>query len=194
MDLAERPNVAALDPRRFGFDVDPAQLRPDFVSETLPAGQLAPADQPVNIQGLVDFPDGSTQKTIAEISSWLAEVYCSGLGFDFHHLPSKHARRFLEQTLERSHQSLVTAEEQKEFWRVLAMSEGFDKWCAKRFPQVKRYGLEGGESMMVALHVLHHEAAKKSIQDVVMSVFLPFLRRVLLISLRHKVQCPIEAD
>lgn len=35
--------------------------------------------------------------------------------------------------------------------RLLSQSEVFDHFMQKRFTQVKRYGLEGAESMMVAL-------------------------------------------
>ena len=39
---------------------------------------------------------------------------------------------------------------------------------AKKFPQVKRYGLEGAESMMVALDTIFAKSNDSSIQDIVL--------------------------
>lgn len=63
---------------------------------------------------------------------------------------------------------MITKSEQLAYWRVLATSETFDHWAAKRFPNVKRYGLEGGEGMMVALAVALEEGSKKGIEQVVL--------------------------
>ncbi len=42
-------------------------------------------------------------------------------------------------------------EEKKKILETLSKSETFDHFMAKRFPQVKRYGLEGAESMLVSI-------------------------------------------
>lgn len=82
LDLAERPNVPALDPRRYGFDIDPELLRPDFISDVLPArlheGGL------VDVTGILDWPGSQTggKRTIEEVSKRLAEVYSSGVGYE----------------------------------------------------------------------------------------------------------------
>lgn len=82
------------------------------------------------------------------------------------HLPSKSERRFLEELLESSHAAPLTEAQQLAQWKLLAHSEAFDKWAAKRFPNVKRYGLEGAEGMMVALGVVLDEAKAKGVEDV----------------------------
>jgi probable 2-oxoglutarate dehydrogenase E1 component DHKTD1 len=94
------------------------------------------------------------------------------------HLPSKHERRFLEKLLEQSHSTPISKEHQLAYWELLARSEGFDKWAAKKFPSVKRYGLEGGEGMAVAIEVVLQEAEKRGVNDVVLYVqYFQFCRR-----------------
>lgn len=88
----------------------------------------------------------------------------------FMHLPSKHERRFLETLLEKSHSSPLSKAQQLGHWELLANSEAFDHWCAKKFPSVKRYGLEGAEGMMVALGVVLEEAKARGMDDVVLCV------------------------
>ena len=187
LGLADRSNVPALDPRRYGFQLDEAKVREDFVSEVLPEGK-GEGEKKFDVTGILDFPDGGKLKTIGEISQRLEEVYTGGVGYEvsrtvnsdagtriysftlpqFMHLPSKHERRFLEKMLEQSHAVPIPTSQQLAHWKLLAASEGFDAWCAKRFPNVKRYGLQGGEGMMVALSALFEEAGKEGVDDVVM--------------------------
>lgn len=103
------------------------------------------------------------------------------------HLPSKHERRFLETLLEKSHSTPLSSAQQLGHWKLLANSEAFDHWCAKKFPSVKRYGLEGAEGMMVALGVVLDEAKARGMDDVVLCV------RFLLLSLgRSSLMIPAK--
>ncbi|SCZ87650.1 BZ3500_MvSof-1268-A1-R1_Chr2-2g05116 [Microbotryum saponariae] len=205
LDLAERPNVPALDTRRYGFKLSAPPSREEFRSEVLPPSTAAFQSTEVDTRGILDFPENMKDgvRSIEEISEWLSQVYCGGIGYEvrldplllviigratgnqeltlshvtdcsapiqFMHLPSKHERRFLEQMLETSHSRPIPSEKQLEYWRLLAASEGFDAWAAKRFPNVKRYGLEGAESMMVALAVLMEDAERRGIQESVIAM------------------------
>jgi probable 2-oxoglutarate dehydrogenase E1 component DHKTD1 len=51
-------------------------------------------------------------------------------------------------------------DEKKAFHSLLSKSQVFDHFMAKKFPQVKRYGLEGSESMMIILHQLFKESSQ----------------------------------
>ncbi|GAA6054713.1 hypothetical protein JCM3770_000044 [Rhodotorula araucariae] len=176
LDLAKRPNVPALDPRRYGFaltDAASAALRPEFVSNVKPLLTVSGEHDKFDTTGILDFPqNGSTgnERTMDEIADRLAKVYCGGVAYEFMHLPSKHERRFLENLLEQSHARPLAPEEQRVQWELLAKSEGLDHFLAKRFPNVKRYGLEGGEAMMVVCAVLLREAKKEGVDDVVLGM------------------------
>ncbi|GAA5985864.1 hypothetical protein JCM11641_005325 [Rhodosporidiobolus odoratus] len=171
LDLAERPNVPALDPRRYGFALDAKQLREEFLSEALPELQGGQG-QKHDVTGILDFPEveGRKEKTMDEIAKRLAEVYCGGVAYEFMHLPSKHERRFLETLLEQSHAVPLPAAEKLSYHSLLSRSESFDKFLAKRFPSVKRYGLEGAEGMMVAVAKLLSEAGEKGVEEVVIGM------------------------
>ncbi|GAA5912410.1 hypothetical protein JCM8208_005161 [Rhodotorula glutinis] len=174
LDLAKRPNVPALDPRRYGFALSghaASNLRDEFVSEAKPLEQVSDERDQFDVAGILDFPGGTTDgRTMDEIATRLAEVYCGGIAYEFMHLPSKHERRFLETMLEQSHAKPLTPEEQLAHWQLLAKSENLDHFLAKRFPNVKRYGLEGGEAMMVVCATLLDEAKKVGVDDVVLGM------------------------
>ena len=48
----------------------------------------------------------------------------------------------------------VSAEEASRIHSLLTGSEELDRFLAKRFPHVKRYGGEGAESLMVVMDAL----------------------------------------
>lgn len=60
-------------------------------------------------------------------------------------------RRWFSTFIEEMLPTKVDRETKLRLFELLVRSETFDNFMAKRFPQVKRYGLEGAESMMVAL-------------------------------------------
>ncbi|GAA6023910.1 hypothetical protein JCM10207_009271 [Rhodosporidiobolus poonsookiae] len=175
LDLAQRPVVPALDPRRYGFALSAdgeEALRPEFRAEgENPAPVNGGEGETYDVSGILQFPDGEgKERTMEEIAKRLAEVYCDGIGYEFMHMPSKHERHYLERLLETSHGIPITPSEQLAQWALLARSEAFDKFLAKRFPSVKRYGLEGGEGMMVAIAKLLNEASGEGVEDVVISI------------------------
>lgn len=63
--------------------------------------------------------------------------------------------------VESAERKALLPEEKRRVFDLLVRSETFDQFMTKRFPQVKRYGLEGAESMMVALDNLFRSASAR---------------------------------
>lgn len=81
LDLAQRPVVPALDPRRYGLGAEPE--RDEFRSESL-AETVEDGGKTYDVSGILDFPeDGKgSMRTMKEISQRLAEVYCGGVAYE----------------------------------------------------------------------------------------------------------------
>ena len=81
LDLAQRPVVPALDPRRYGLAATPS--REEFVSETVPQKKDNQTEK-YDVRGILDFPDDGqgTHKTAQEIAQRLAEVYCGRVAYE----------------------------------------------------------------------------------------------------------------
>lgn len=69
-------------------------------------------------------------------------------------------RRWFAHQVESYQKPPITPDDKKRIFELLSKSEVFDHFMAKKFAQVKRYGLEGAESMMVALDSLFQTASK----------------------------------
>ena len=53
---------------------------------------------------------------------------------------------------------------------LLARSETFDQFLQNKFPNLKRYGLEGGESMLSALDALFRAAFEAGVEHAIVSM------------------------
>lgn len=82
------------------------------------------------------------------------------------HTP-KAERRFLIHQIEAAHGQSPSSDQRINFWTLLAKSESFDRFAAKKFPTVKRYGLEGGESLMVVFDEILQAAKERRVEDIV---------------------------
>lgn len=151
MDLLQREEVAALDPTRYGL-VDPsAKYNIDGIIWDKAVGEQGTADE---------------WWTLEDIVKRMRETYVGRVAYEYMHSPSKTERNWFSNMLEEhgfsdARRSAGMDEEgKKRIHELLAQSEVFDRFLQAKFPNLKRYGLEGGESMLPALDALFSVAAQ----------------------------------
>lgn len=137
----QRPTpVTALNPERYG---------------------LTDLEQVFDLQGILHVgasSDPTVARSQAKLSTVLAHLhrtYCGRIAYEFNYIPNDAERRWFAHKVESFEKTKFTNEQRLRFFSLLAKSEEFDHFMAKKFPQVKRYGLEGEESMMVSQLVMH---------------------------------------
>jgi probable 2-oxoglutarate dehydrogenase E1 component DHKTD1 len=143
--MPREDEVRALDPARYG-------LRPD---------------ETYDVTGILRMPESSSQsngrkkRDMQEIVDWLKKVYVSKLSVEYMHTSSKSVRNWVMNLMEdpASHADL-TLEEKKRIHNLLTGSETLEKFLQAKFPNVKRYGGEGAESMLPALDMLFNKSAE----------------------------------
>lgn len=161
LDLMHREEVAALDPARYGLADGSKSYN---VNGILWNKSVLQGDAPVT-------PSSSSQSeeaaddylTLDEIVSRLRSTYVGRISFEYMHSPDKSERLWWSHLLE-SESGLARrtydSERRKRIWELMSNSEVFDQFLQVKFPNLKRYGLEGAESMLPALDSLFHTAAK----------------------------------
>ncbi|KAL0483648.1 2-oxoadipate dehydrogenase E1 component [Acrasis kona] len=77
---------------------------------------------------------------------------------------------WLGKKLEASANVKLTDEELKRFHRLIVESEAFDHFMAKKFPTVKRYGLEGTETMIPAMDIILRKLEQDGTTDLVLGM------------------------
>ncbi|PWA01136.1 hypothetical protein BB558_002789 [Smittium angustum] len=107
--------------------------------------------------------------TFGEILNHLKNTYSQNIGFEFMHLPDNNARIWFANHVETESSSpKMNKEDQERIYDLLTKSEVFDHFMQKKYPQVKRYGLEGAESMMVSFDQLFRLIANSGIEHTVL--------------------------
>ncbi|CAG8496484.1 15859_t:CDS:10 [Acaulospora morrowiae] len=147
LGIMELEKVLALDHTRYIDNTDPNKL--------------------YNLSGNL-FLSSKEEAPLGVILDHLKKVYCGKVAYEFMHIPNASERRWFYRMIESFDTISLTLREKRRIFEVLTRSEVFDHFMAKKFPQIKRYGLEGAESMMVALDKLFEVSNQAGITDVVL--------------------------
>ena len=132
--------------------LDPLNLHPRAEVEdlTLAYHNLSDADLdtvfPTN-----DLNIGKNEAPLREIIEIMERVYCRYIGTEYMHVTTSTEKRWMEKYLETNlgHISFDT-EKRLSILERLTAAEGLEKYLARKYTGVKRFGLEGGESFIQA--------------------------------------------
>ncbi len=133
------------------------------------------------------FRNGQTMK-LREMLTELRAIYCDKTGFEFMHIQTPEVRNWVLDRIEnRLSQPKPSAENQVDALRWLLEAETFERFLHRRFVGQKRFSVEGGESMLVALETILESLAAQGGKEIVMgmahrgrlSVLANFLRKPL---------------
>ncbi len=96
-----------------------------------------------------DLNIGKEEATLREIQQSLQDTYCRTIGAEFTHIVDSEQRRWFQQRLEsvRSRPGF-SAEVRTHILERLTAGEGLEKYLGTKYPGTKRFGLEGGESLI----------------------------------------------
>ncbi len=114
---------------------------------------------------------GPTDGTLRDLILKLRETYCSTVGVEFTNISDKNQRDWLIQRMEPiyNHPQLLKAECKSLLYELVA-AQGFEDFLGKRQQGQKRFGLEGGESLIPLLNALVDDGAELGIQEVVVGM------------------------
>ena len=153
-----------------------AQLDPLGLHLPKPHPELDPAsygfteadyDRPI----FIDYVLGRETATIREIVAILRETYCGPIGVEFMHIQDPDQKSWIQRRIEGAPwRSGLTPEARVRVLRELTEAEGFETFCQKKYVGTKRFGLEGGEVTIPALHTLIATAAEHGASEIVIGM------------------------
>ena len=112
---------------------------------------------------------GRDQATLEEILSLLREAYCRTTGIEYGHIMDPAQKRWIQERVE-GVTSLLDAAEQRRILQALNEAEVFERFLHSRYVGQKRFGLEGGESTIVALQEILDSAAAAGVREAVIAM------------------------
>ena len=90
--------------------------------------------------------------TIKEITANLRKIYCSSIGAEFMHISDPIEKVWLRERMEKKENQLYFTKNGKiAILNKIIQAEGFEKFLAKKYVGTKRFGLDGGESLIPSL-------------------------------------------
>lgn len=114
---------------------------------------------------------GQDEATLKEILDALQQTYCSTVGAEYMHIVNTAEQRWFQQRLEsvRSHPKYGD-EVKKHLLERLTAAEGLEKYLGSRYPGVKRFGLEGGESLIPLMDELIQRSGTYGAKEIVIGM------------------------
>ena len=114
---------------------------------------------------------GSDILTLKEIVSGLKGTYCASLGAEYMHIVNTEIRTWFQERIES-----VKGKPNYEFdtryhlLERLTAAEGLEKYLGSRYPGTKRFGLEGGESLIPLVDELIQRAGGYGAKEIVIGM------------------------
>ncbi len=149
-----------------------AQLDPLHLTSPRSHPELDPAtygfadadlDRPIFIDNVLGL-ETATPRQIVQV---LRETYCGSVGVEFMHIQDPLQKAWIQRRVEGAPwRSSFDAEGKRAILRHLTEAEGFEAFCQKRYVGTKRFGLEGGEVTIPALHMMIETAAVAGVSEV----------------------------
>ncbi len=153
-----------------------AQLDPLGMTKPKPHPELDPAtygfteadmDRPIFIDKVL----GREVATPRDILATLRQTYCGPVGVEYMHIQDPVQKDWLQRRIEGAMwNGAFDAAAKKTILRQLTEAEGFETFCQKKFVGTKRFGLEGGEVTIPALHAMIETAARAGVNEVVIGM------------------------
>ncbi|MGA2941768.1 MAG: 2-oxoglutarate dehydrogenase E1 component [Xanthobacteraceae bacterium] len=148
LGLEPQKNEEELDPRTYGFN-DADLDRPIFLDKVL----------------------GLEFGTIRQIVTILRRTYCQTLGVEFLHISNGAQKSWIQERIEGPDKEIsFTREGKRAILNKLVEAEGFEKFCDLKFTGTKRFGLDGGESMIPAMEQIIKRGGALGVREIIIGM------------------------
>jgi 2-oxoglutarate dehydrogenase E1 component len=104
---------------------------------------------------------------IKELLAFLKKTYCGPVGYEYMHISNPTERKWFRDRIEKSDDNLNFTKNGKEaILNKLIQAEGFEKFLHTKYVGTKRFGLDGGESLIPALEQIIKISGQSQVKEV----------------------------
>jgi 2-oxoglutarate dehydrogenase E1 component len=148
LDLEPRPDTEELHPSHYGFtDAD--------------------CDRKIFLDNVLGLEFG----TIREIVAILERTYCQTIGVEFMHISDPAEKAWIQERIEGPDKEITfTREGKRAILNKLVEADGFEKFLDLKYTGTKRFGLDGGESMIPALEQIIKRGGALGVKEIVLGM------------------------
>ncbi|MDP3781421.1 MAG: 2-oxoglutarate dehydrogenase E1 component [Sphingopyxis sp.] len=151
--------AANLDPLGLSQRELPADLTPEYHGFV-----GADQDRPVWLGGTLGFE----RATVRELVAVLRANYCGNVGLEYMHIADLKERQFLQERMEGADKIIeFSVEGKRAILNKVIEAEEWEKFLAKKYVGTKRFGLDGGESMIPAMEAIIKYGGQYGVKEIV---------------------------
>ncbi len=153
-------------------DLDPLKIaeKKEAYNELHPSNYgftEADYDRKIYIDGML----GLDFATVPEMLDILQRTYCSTIGIEFMHISNPQEKGWLQERIEGPDKGVAfTIEGKKAILRKLIEAEGFEQFIDIKYKGTKRFGLDGGESLVPALEQIIKRGGNMGLNEIILGM------------------------
>ncbi len=147
--------------------LDPLGLAPPKDFEELHPSSYGFTEADYGRQIFIDGVLGLKWASIDEMMPILRRTYCGTIGYEFVHMSDPAEKAWMQARIEGPDKAITfTPEGKRAILNKLIEAEGFEKFLDVRYTGTKRFGLDGGESMVPALEQIIKRGGALGVEDI----------------------------
>lgn len=179
--------IATLDPLGIVESKTPQELAPSYYGWTEndldKRVQLGPGLLPNFLH------HGTKEMSIREVIDTCKKLYCGSIGFQYVHILDRANCDWLRERIERPNPINYSKDQKRSIHDRLTWSDSFERFIASKYPNEKRFGLEGGESLIPGVKMLIDRCVHHGVNSV--TIGMPHRGRLNVLG--NVIRRPIEA-
>jgi 2-oxoglutarate dehydrogenase E1 component len=155
----------------FHAKLDPLGMEPEKNEEELDPRSYGFEEADMDRKIFLDKVLGLEFATMREIIAILRRTYCQTLGVEFMHISSPAQKAWIQERIEGKDKEITfTREGKRAILNKLVEAEGFEKFLDVKYTGTKRFGLDGGESLIPALEQIIKRGGTLGLKEIVIGM------------------------
>jgi 2-oxoglutarate dehydrogenase E1 component len=152
----------------FHAKLDPLGLEPEKNEEELDPRTYGFEEADMDRKIFLDKVLGLEFATMREIIAIVRRTYCQTLGVEFMHISDPAQKAWIQERIEGKDKEITfTREGKRAILNKLVEAEGFEKFLDVKYTGTKRFGLDGGESLIPALEQIIKRGGQLGVKEIV---------------------------
>ena len=148
--------------------LDPLEIEPMKDHEELHPSSYGFTEADWDRKIFIDHVLGLEYATIREMLAILKRTYCSTIGYEFMHISNPQEKAWIQERIEGPDKEIAfTREGKRAILNKLVEAEGFEKFIDVKYTGTKRFGLDGGESLIPALEQIIKRGGNLGVKEIV---------------------------
>ena len=148
-------------------NLDPLNLSKKEYHPELDYKSYGLTDNDLDKEIFIDGSFGLESAPLNKIIKILKETYSSSIGVEYLYIQSPDQKKWIRERIEEvRNKTIFTHEGKKAIYNRLVESELFEQYLDKKFLGTKRYGIEGGESMIPGIEQIVKQACLAKVENI----------------------------